>query len=766
MVVARSIMFGMLAILGGLAVVDVQATEYHFNPNSGSGNDWWMTSGNWLPNAVPNSANDIAVFDIAATGSYPSSTNVHDQYFKVQELRFQLASAWNIHNARQDPTLEAPSGNALITQNGSGHITFNTDLVFNSPTIFGGTGAGSITVNGSGDGSDLYKETVRGPGGLTMNGAYTLTINAPVSYQGPTTVNAGTLLLNGDSKAPVYSGRDVVGYTPVAMQPITVNGGTLGGTGNLRADVTVHANATFAPGSPGSTSAKTMTLNNLTLKSGSFTAIDLAGTTPGAGTGYYDRTSVNQQLSLGGTLNVALGPGYTPAINTSYTIFTYGTLDPVAGAFDTVALPTVPTAHPNWVWNLDYGTGASSQVTLNYQSNPWYFTGGAYDPSYVSPDPTLEPVNQAWWAIRANWNYHGKPGFDAANPDVVVFDDAHYSSHAPPQRQTNIHDAGPGYLKELQVNTSSSSGWYFYNNNRSLAMKNTAGQRALVTQNGTGPIRMDINLRLDSETVFGGSGSGAVTINGQYEACNVNSGPRIGVYGPGGLVLSGHYTVAINNVASYQGTTTINDGATLLFNAETATVNPAWVYGQPSTYYLPSTQGAVTVQAGGTLGGTGKLHAPVTVLAGGFLAPGASPGVFTVDSLTLDPGSITLMELGGPTPGTGTGFHDQVVVAGLLSLGGTLDLSLFGSFEPTLGQSFVLFRYGTLDPAHATFDALVAPSGPWDAFVLDYGTGTNSQITVTAALVPEPAAVGLLLLGAVVLAGRRGVGGRQLTVDS
>jgi autotransporter-associated beta strand protein len=740
----RWIALALLATLLCRGRIEATAAEYHFNPNSGAGNNWWMTSANWTPNGVPNSVDDVAVFDIPVAAGNSNAINVHSSYYRVQELRFNLATAWELMNARQDPTLEAPSGSALITQNGAGAVTFNTDLVFTSSTIFGGTGSGAITVNGTFstvDTGDAYRETIRGSGGLTMDGHYTLTFNAPVSYQGPTVINAGTVLFNGDSKAPVLSGIQVVGYTPVTLQPVTVNGGTLGGSGNLRADVTVNAGATF---SPGTTSVNSMTVKRLSLQTGSRTTVDLTGN----GAGSYDQTIVTEQLGLGGTLKVNLAAGYTPSIGSAYTLFTYGTLDPAASQFDAVDLtsaPAIPALHPNWSWNLDYGTGTNSQVTLNYQSNPWYFTGGAYDPSYVSPDPVNEPANNVWWAIRANWNYNGKPGLDPANPDVVIFDDAHLNSRAP--RETNIHDAAPGYLKELQVNTA--AGWHFYNNNRTLAMKNTAtGQPARITQNGGGPILMDVNLRLDSDTVFGGSGSGTVTVNGSLmDATGAGSFARLGVHGNGGLILDGHYTLVINNVANYQGTTTINAGGRLLFNAETAKMNPNWRYGEPATYYLPSTQGKVTVNAGGTLGGTGKLHAPVEVTAGGILAPGASAGVFTVDSLTLDPGSITRMELGGPTAGNGSGFHDQVIVAGLLSLGGTLDLSLLGGFQPTSNQSFVLFRYGSLDVAHNTFDTLVGPAGLLGTFALDYGTGANSQITLTA--VPEPVALGLLLLGVV-----------------
>jgi autotransporter-associated beta strand protein len=742
----------------GLLSATATAVEYHFNPGSGSGNDFWVTTANWTPNGEPKSINDIVVFD--ATGGSAYSTNVHNQYYTVQEMRFATTATWNIHNARQDPKLQAPSGSALITQNGSGAVTFNSDLVFNSNTIFGGTGSGSITVNGSGDGSDAYKETVRGVGGLTKQGSYTLTLNAPVSYQGPTVINAGAIVFNGDSltpSAPWTEGSPVAGYTPVDLAPITVNStGTLGGSGNVRADVTVNSGGIFAPGSQGVTNTKTMTLKSLSLKPGSATSIELGGAAPGNGTGYYDQTTVTSQLSLAGALNVSLAgsPTYTLRPDTTFTLFKYGTLDAAGNSFTTVNLPAIPdpSLHAGWNWVMDYGTGTDSQVNLTLQSNPWYFTAGSYDPSYVSPNPTLEPASQPWWAIRANWSYNGKPGFDPAWPDVVIFDDAHYNSHAPAERQTNIHDAGPGWLKEIQVNTSSASGWHFYNNNRTLAMKNpTAGQPARFTQNGSGPIVMDDNLRLDSDTIFGGSGSGRVTINGcQALAVSASAVDRLGVHGNGALIHNGHYTLVINNVANYQGTTTINSGATLLFNAETAKANPAWVYGTPSTYYIPSTQGAVTVNAGGTLGGTGKLHAPVEVTSGGFLAPGASAGIFTVDSLTLDPGSTTLIELGGATAGNGNGFHDQVVVNNQLSLSGTLDVSLINGFLPNFAQSFVLFRYGSLDPTHRAFDALIAPVGPWGNFALDYGSGLNSQVTLMA--VPEPATIALWGLGALMLA--------------
>jgi len=93
---------------------------------------------------------------------------------------------------------------------------------------------------------------------------------------------------------------------------------------------------------------------------------------------------------------------------------------------------------------------------------------------------------------------------------------------------------------------------------------------------------------------------------------------------------------------------------------------------------------------GGTLGGSGTLGA-LTVGAGGTLAPGNSPGILSVDSLTLAAGSTTQMEINGPTPGS---EHDQINVTNVATLDGTLDL-VFG-FVPGDGDQFNLINAGSL----------------------------------------------------------------------
>ena len=95
----------------------------------------------------------------------------------------------------------------------------------------------------------------------------------------------------------------------------------------------------------------------------------------------------------------------------------------------------------------------------------------------------------------------------------------------------------------------------------------------------------------------------------------------------------------------------------------------------------------MNVNSGGTLGGGGTISGAVTINAGGTLSPGNSPGQLHVGALTLASNSTTVIELAGTTPGSG---YDQVLVAGALTLGGNLSVSLVNGFTPSLGQKFFI----------------------------------------------------------------------------
>ena len=135
---------------------------------------------------------------------------------------------------------------------------------------------------------------------ITKSGSGTWTLSNSNSYTGTTTVNGGVLVVNGS----------VVG-------PVVVNsGGTLQGTGRLGGLVTVAAGGTLTPGNhPG-----TISLGSLTLNSGSFTNIELGGTTLGT---QFDHVNVTGQLALGGTLAVSLINNFTPQSGEAFEILNW-----------------------------------------------------------------------------------------------------------------------------------------------------------------------------------------------------------------------------------------------------------------------------------------------------------------------------------------------------------------------------------------------------------------------------------------------------------
>ncbi len=193
--------------------------------------------------------------------------------------------------------------------------------------------------------------------------------------------------------------------------------------------------------------------------------------------------------------------------------------------------------------------------------------------------------------------------------------------------------------------------------------------------------------------------------------------------GKGGVVIDaasgGMVEFSAHN--TYTGTTEVK-GGTLLVDGSIA-------------------KSAVTVDSGGTIGGTGTAGA-VTVDSGGTFAPG-DPSTFTVASLTLASGATFKEQIGGPSPGTGgAGGYDQTVVesGGAVALGGaTLDVSLVDGFAPGIGESFSIITAAGQSQIGITISGTFAglaqgatfeADGVW--FRISYDSGGNSEsVTLT-----------------------------------
>lgn len=247
-----------------------------------------------------------------------------------------------------------------------------------------------------------------------------------------------------------------------------------------------------------------------------------------------------------------------------------------------------------------------------------------------------------------------------------------------------------------------------------------------------------------------GSSAGSLTLTGGIDG-NAASRP-LTFNGPGDI----HVTT--NGIGSNVSTVTKNGSGTLnLAVASTytgATTVSAGTLLVNNTSGSATGNGTVTVQSGATLGGSGIIAGSV-VVNGGTLAPGNSPGILTVGSLTLDLGANLVLEITGPAAGIG-GYDQIVVTTGGINL---MDANLV--LSPVRGVNFgdvlTIIENSGSGSITGTFNGLsdgdtVFVNGRRFA-IINYGVGPGGEVTLT--VLPEPAALAFFAAGAMMINLRR-----------
>jgi autotransporter-associated beta strand protein len=328
--VANITLAGGLAGSGNITESGANVGGTHFNGDNSSFSGTFTSS---------NATNHRIRFNTAAAGS--------------------AAATWVLNNSQTD-------GNGLNFGTGTIHFgalsgggQFRNDSALNTTATLS---IGALNTNTTFTGVMVANSTRFIA--VTKVGTGTLTFTGNHTYNGPTTVTAGALYVNGGFASPV-----------------TVTGGTFGGTGSSNAAVTVGAGATLAPGNQAI--GTFTTTGALTFNTGATYALQINSTTATA-----DKITAGGATLNNATLSITdLGSGTLP-LGTAFTVINNTGAAAVTGTFNGYAEGALFVVGSN-TFRFTYQGGTGNDVVL----------------TAVIPPPVITSEATAGGAVGVPFNY-------------------------------------------------------------------------------------------------------------------------------------------------------------------------------------------------------------------------------------------------------------------------------------------------------------------------------------------------------------------------
>ncbi|ARS28892.1 outer membrane transport barrel [Sphingomonas sp. KC8] len=464
------------------------------------------------------------------------------------------------------------SGTGALAKAGAGTLTLTgTNNYSGATTITGGTlavhdgslGSGAVSISAAAtlafdnSGTSTVAGAISGIGTLTKSGAGTLILTGNGTFAGTTTINGGTLSVNG-----------ALGNTAV-----TVNtGATLGGSGSIGGAVSILSGATLSAGnSPG-----TLNVGALTLNAGSTSVFELngPGVAGGTGAGGNDLVNVTNDLTLGGTLKAQAGAaGY-------YRLFNYGgalaggfaTVD-TAGSSFAVDQARIETFIPGQVNIAILGAGQTMQFwdgvdatgngTVDGGTGIWNGTGTNW-----TGQPGQAGINTQWGGSVGIFG--GTAGGTVTVQGTQAFDTLQFSTNGYLLTGGVLRfDPATGSAATVQVDNSISA---------TIASELIDGTSATaLTKTGAGRLILTgANTYTGGTTISGGTlqiGDGGTTgsiagdiVNNATLVFNRSNSILYGesLTGSGALVKSGAGSLTLTGSATHSGGTTVSDGTLVI----------------------------------------------------------------------------------------------------------------------------------------------------------------------------------------------------------
>nr|WP_085043937.1 autotransporter outer membrane beta-barrel domain-containing protein [Ensifer aridi] len=542
-----------------------------------------------------------------------------------------------------------------LTLTGNHSYVGGVNIAAGTLQIGNGATAGSLTGNVANDGTlsfnlnndYTFAGAISGSGAVNKLGSGITTLTGTNSHAGATSVNAGTLIINGDQSG-------ATGPTSVA------SGATLGGTGTIGGNVTVAGGGTLAPGAAGNAPGE-LTINGaLTLNNTSNVNVNF-GQANVPGGSLNDLITVGGNLVLDGTLNVAQTPGGTfgPGV---YRIFNYGGSLTDNGL--NVASPDyfVQTAVANQVnlvnstglalsfWDGDVGPHSNSVV--NGGNGSWRATGdqnwtdstGLFAAPFANASFAIfqgaagtVAVDDANGPVRALGMQFATNGYVVAGDGIELVDD---STQAGLQSIIRVGDgtaAGAGYVATINSVLSGSTRLVKTDLGTLVLNGTNSYTGGTFIDGGTVQIVVDANLGNVAGALSFDDGAlrnmaafataRIVTLNaggGTFETVgNLTLNGTVG--GAGALTKTGTGTLVLTGTNTYQGGTVINDGTvevsananlgnaagSLTFDGGVLHTTASFTSGRTATLNAAGgtfdTDNLTTLTLTGTIGGTGAL---------------------------------------------------------------------------------------------------------------------------------------------------------------
>ncbi|MCE9615270.1 MAG: autotransporter-associated beta strand repeat-containing protein [Lentisphaerae bacterium] len=487
---------------------------------------------------------------------------------------------------------------------------------------------------------------------FTKTGSGTLVLSGAHTYGGTTTIALGALKIGAANVIPNGPGKGDVAVTTANTCILDLAGfdETINGLTGLGVVTNSTGSSTLTIGDGNATASGSATLRD---GDGTLALTKIgSGTQTMSGTSTYsgDTTVNSGTLKLGVATAIPSGPGR-------------GNLHVAAGAvFDINTLATTL----NGLWGAGVVTNSSTLDSLTVGANDQSstFSGG------IGTAITLFKTGTGQLTL-AGANTHS--GVTTVQGGVLAAQ--HGAALGGTGGATIVTNGATLAIENDILIGAEPLTLYGSGVTNSGALRSTGAN----TYGGTITLNADSRLQSDAQTLTLDVASGNA-VNGAARTLTLGGAGDIVVADPislttGALVKDGAGKATVTATNSYSGGTTVNGGTLLVNNAS----------GQGTG------SGTVTVNGGGTLGGTGFITGTVTVNSGGTLSPGTSVGELTVGGLTLASGSATVIEFnGGPA-------NDRIVVTGASGLtinGGGVYLYEEGSTTPwTQPGAYRLFQY-------------------------------------------------------------------------